>query len=76
MPYYLSCDRSNGILTYEPIKNMEIYEKAIALKGRSFWFIPKPEDSIIIDNKSPKIAMCRSLLTRQYTNRQMVEKIV
>jgi two-component system sensor histidine kinase YesM len=63
MPYYLSCDRSNGILNYEPIKNMEIYEKAIALKGKSFWFVMSgSENSLIIDNKSPKIAMCRSLI--------------
>ena len=62
MPFYLSCDRSNGILTYEPVKDMEIYEKAISLRGKSFWFIPQPEDGIIIDNRTPNIAMCRSLI--------------
>jgi two-component system sensor histidine kinase YesM len=86
MPYYLSCDRSSGILNYEPIRNMEIYEKAITLKGRPFWFImSESENSLIIDNKSPKIAMCRSLiefnslnmtgLMITFTNISNIEKI-
>jgi two-component system sensor histidine kinase YesM len=86
MPYYLSCDRSGGILNYEPIKNMEIYEKAIALKGKSFWFVmSESENSLIIDNKSPKIAMCRSLIETNnlnmaglmitFTNVSNIEKI-
>jgi two-component system sensor histidine kinase YesM len=86
MPYYLSCDRSNGILNYEPIKNMEIYEKAIALKGKPFWFVMSElENSLIIDNKSPKIAMCRSLIETNslnmaglmitFTNISNIEKI-
>ena len=64
LPYYLSGDGSTGISGYDTVKNSAIYEKAIALKGKPFWVLLDNENqSFILDNKNPKIAICRALMS-------------
>jgi len=61
--YYLSKDGSNGAYSYEKIKESAIYSKIKELKGSPLWINLDDENNVFIaDNKSPKIAMVRSII--------------
>jgi two-component system sensor histidine kinase YesM len=69
LPYYLSGDGSTGISGYDSIKNTPLYEKAISLKGKPFWTVlDNDSQTYILDNKNPKIAICRALLSTDKLN--------
>ncbi|NLU51692.1 MAG: sensor histidine kinase [Clostridiaceae bacterium] len=61
--YYVASDKSSNIPSFESIKNTAIYQKALSYKGAPFWeYIPKSDTSFILNNKSDKISMFRTLL--------------
>jgi two-component system sensor histidine kinase YesM len=61
--YYLSKDGSNGLSSYDNIKKSEIYKTAHELKGAPLWVNIGSRNNILIsDNKSPKIAMVRTII--------------
>lgn len=61
--YYISSDRSTGIMTYESVKKSQLYKRAYALKGAPVWIDLDAENQVfIVDNKAPKIAMVRTVL--------------
>lgn len=63
LEYYVSKDSSAGINDLETIMQSPIYQKAIKLKGMPFWVPLRKDNQIFIkNNKSPKIAMFRSIL--------------
>ena len=69
LPYYLSGDGSIGINGYDYIKDTPLYKKAVSQKGKPFWILLNDENqAFILNNKNPKIALCRSLLSTDQLN--------
>lgn len=61
--YYISSDSSYGINDFGDIKNNSIVKEAEALKGHQLWIPLTDRSQIFIQhNKSPKIAMMRTIL--------------
>lgn len=61
--YYASSDKSSNIPGFESIKKTDIYKKALEYKGAPFWeYVPKSDMNFIINNKSDKLSMFRTLL--------------
>lgn len=61
--YYVASDKSSNIPSFDSIKDTDIYQKALYYKGAPFWeYVPKSDTSFILNNKSDKISMFRTLL--------------
>ncbi|GFP77686.1 sensor histidine kinase [Clostridium fungisolvens] len=61
--YYLSKDGSNGLSSYDAVKKSEVYKDAHELKGAPLWVNIGSKNNILIsDNRSPKIAMVRTII--------------
>lgn len=61
--YYLSKDGSNGVYSYEKVKESELYSNAHKLKGAPMWVNLDDNNNVFIaDNKNPKIAMVRTII--------------
>ncbi|WP_206870938.1 sensor histidine kinase [Clostridium zeae] len=61
--YYLSKDGSNGLSSYDAVKTNEVYKNAHDLKGAPLWVnIGSRKNILISDNRSPKIAMVRTII--------------
>lgn len=60
--YYSSADGSSGINNLDFIMRSSIYKKMLNLKGRPLWVSLNNENQVfIINNKNPKVAMCRTI---------------
>ena len=68
--YYISTDSSNGLRKLSEIEGLDIYTKAKGLKGAPLWKnLDDKNQMFIVNNKSPKVAMVRNLLsTNTYEN--------
>jgi len=63
--YYVSSDKSSNIPNFQSIKEKELYKEALSAKGAPLWtFMSKSDTDYIINNKSDKILMHRTLLKR------------
>jgi two-component system sensor histidine kinase YesM len=68
--YYISSDGSNGLRQFSEIQSLDIYSKAENLRGAFLWKnLDSDNQMFIINNKFPKVAMIRSLIsTNNYEN--------
>lgn len=68
--YYISSDTSNGLRKFSDIEYSEIYSRVEKLKGAPSWNNLDAENQVfIVNNKNPKVAMVRTLLsTNTYEN--------
>lgn len=62
--YYISNDYSSGIRRLSEIEPLDIYIKAKELKGQPLWKNLDADNQVfIVNNKHPKVAMVRTLLS-------------
>jgi len=60
--YYSSADGSTGINNLDFVMKSNIYKKMLSLKGQPLWVPLNSENqAFIVNNKNPKIAMCRTI---------------
>lgn len=60
--YYSSADGSSGINNLDFIMRNSIYKNMLDLKGRPLWVSLNKENQVfIVNNKNPKVAMCRTI---------------
>jgi len=61
--YYVATDASNTLKDYNELSKTSIFKNTINLKGAPYWsYIPRYNTTFILDNKSDKLNMSRSIL--------------